>query len=169
MKNLKDILIEGFQINKNTRPIGDKEYSDEELLNDYDEVWHTFSLSEKKPYQHKYGVKSNKKEDIQIAIAQKLKENRRKKTDFDDQDRRNFYNLSFKARDFYKYLDEEPIEFVKYLFNYYENLAKKKHILQYLYLIHMRDWNYKLSYADKDLLLEYEKLQKYLVNKGVIK
>ena len=78
MKNLKDIISEKLIINKNLN-IKEKEFTDEELRNDYNEVSGAYTKAEKEPFKDKYGVNSNKIRDIQLVILDHLRENRQKK------------------------------------------------------------------------------------------
>lgn len=159
MKTIDFYITEKLRLDKNTKG----GYTDEELRSDWNDVWNSFSLSEKQPYKEKYGVNSNKKEDIQDAILDRLRDNRQNKKGFDDKDIKDFYRYHMKERDFEKYLDEEPLEFVKTLLADSENKANKEGILKYASVINRRDWRgFHLSYADKDLLQRYLKLKKYL-------
>lgn len=160
MIKLYNYIIEKLVINKN---IGNtNSFTDEELRNDYSAVWGSISLSDKKPYKEKYGVNSNKKEDIQQAILLQLRNNRNKKNKFDEKDIRDFNRLEYKEKEFFDYLDEEPKEFVKVLYDHYEEYCKKHDLIKWISVMNQRDWNYRMSYADKNQLKTYVKLKKYL-------
>ena len=161
MKDLKNIIFEKLIINQNTGKL--KSYTDEELRHDWSAVWNSFSLSDKKPYKEKYGVNSNKKEDIQQVISLKLRDNRNKKNKFDDDDIRDFNRLEYKEKEFFDYLDKEPIEFVKILYEHYKEYCQKHNLLRWVGVMNKRDWNYRMSYADKNQLKKYVELRNYLV------
>ena len=89
MKDLKDIISEKLIINKNLN-IKEKEFTDEELRNDYNEVSGAYTKAEKEPFKDKYGVNSNKFRDIQLVILDHLRENRKKKKDLKIDDLRDY-------------------------------------------------------------------------------
>ena len=157
MKNIKDIILEKLInekliINKNLN-IKEKEFTDEELRNDYNDVsWAT--KTEKEPYKDKYGVNSNKFRDIQLVILDHLRENRQKKKDFTTDDFRDFMRLNPPERyeKFSELLDKESKEFVEFLLKTYETIIKHKHI---------NIWNPR-SIADKSTVRRLTNLKKYL-------
>ena len=153
MKNLKDIISEKLIINKNLN-IKEKEFTDEELRDDYTEVSGACTKAEKEPFKDKYGVNSNKFRDIQLVILDHLRENRKKKKDFTADDFRDFIRLepSERYEKFAELLDKEPKEFVEFLLKTYEGIIKHNHI---------NIWNPR-SIADKSKVRRLQNLQKYL-------
>ena len=153
MKNLKGIISEKLIINKNLN-IKEKEFTDEELRNDYNEVSGAYTKAEKEPFKDKYGVNSNKIRDIQLVILDHLRENRKKKKDFTTDDFRDFMRLepSERYEKFSELLDKEPKEFVEFLLKTYETIIKHKHI---------NIWNPR-SIADKSTVRRLQNLKKYL-------
>lgn len=151
MKNLKDIISEKLIINKNIKI---KEFTDEELRNDYNEVSGAYTKAEKEPFKDKYGVNSNKIRDIQLVILDHLRENRKKKKDFTIDDFKDFMRLepSERYEKFSELLDKEPKEFVEFLLKTYEDIIKRNHI---------NIWNPR-SIADKSRVRRLQNLQKYL-------
>jgi len=153
MKNLKDIISEKLIINHHLN-IKEKEFTDEELHNDYDEVSGAYTKAEKEPFKDKYGVNSNKIRDIQLVILDHLRENRQKKKKFTVDDYKDFIRLEPPERyeKFAELLDNEPKEFIKFLLKIYEGIIKIDHI---------NIWNPR-SIADKSKVKRLQNLQKYL-------
>ena len=153
MKNLKNIILEKLIINKNLN-IKEKEFTDEELRNDYNEVSGAYTKAEKETFKDKYGVNSNKFRDIQLVILDHLRENRKKKKDFTTDDFRDFMRLepSERYEKFAELLDKETKEFVEFLLKTYEGIIKHKHI---------NIWNPR-SIADKSTVRRLTNLKKYL-------
>ena len=120
MKQLKTILLEKLIINANTHI---RKFTDEELVNDYKAVWDSFSISEKKPYKEKYGVHSNKKEDIMKVILDRLRENFFR------------YDIPENYPKFKTYLEMESKEFIEYMLEKYKEklLTKSIHSSTYKY------------------------------------
>ena len=151
MKEIINFIKEGLKINKNTKVHKDN-FTDDELMEDYECVGGAFSKSDKEPYMIKYDVDINKIRDIQIAILKKLRENRQKRKEFNDKDVIYFlrFDMPWARYDKLKtYLDEEPKEFLEYALQYYEKKAKRIH-------------PYRQSIADKYILRIYNNLKKYL-------
>ena len=132
MKQLKTILLEKLIINANTHI---RKFTDEELVNDYKAVWDSFSISEKKPYKEKYGVHSNKKEDIMKVILDRLRENRNKKKEFEVQDLTNFfrYDIPENYPKFKTYREMESKEFIEYMLEKYKEKLLTKSIHSSIY------------------------------------
>ena len=153
MKDLKDIISEKLIINKNLN-IKEKEFTDKELRNDYNEVSGAYTKTEKETFKDKYGVNSNKIRDIQLVILDYLRENRKKKKDFTTDDFRDFMRLepSERYEKIAELLDKEPKEFVEFLLKTYEGIIKHNHI---------NIWNPR-SIADKSKVRRLQNLQKYL-------
>ena len=153
MKNLKDIISEKLIINKNIK-VKEKEFTDEELRDDYEEVSGAYTKAEKEPFKDKYGVNSNKFRDIQLVILDHLRENRKKKKDFTADDFRDFIRLepSERYEKFAELLDKEPKEFVEFLLKTYKRIIKRNNI---------NIWNPR-SIADKSRVKRLQNLQKYL-------
>ena len=152
-ENSKFSIIEKLKINSNT---GNFDYSDKELMDDYNTVAMTYTKSEKQEIASKYGVAVIKIRDIQLAI---LRENRKNKKEFTKDDVINFlrYDIPDTYNKFEKYLDQEPIEFVEYLLQYYEDkINKDPRIKKYRY------YPQALSYADRHLLKVYDNLKKFI-------
>ena len=158
MKHIIDIINskntkinEKLVINKNTT-VRKKEFTDEELRYDYECVNGAFSKSEKEPYMVKYDTTINKIRDIQLIILDKLRENRQKKNKFDDDDVIYFrrFDIPWGKYDKAKtYLDQEPKDFLEYVFKYYEKKANKIN-------------PYRHSIAEGYTLRIYNCLKKYL-------
>ena len=125
MKDIKQILIEKLHINKDVKVIG---FTDEDLRKDYNEVWGALTKSEKKVIADKYGVTDIRIKPIQIAILDKLRENRFEKSEFTEDDIYDFFKYEITGSVYNKlkvYLDQEPKEFIEYLLEYYNKICNK--------------------------------------------
>ena len=153
MKNLKDIIVEKLIINKNLN-IKEKEFTDEELRDDYNEVSGAYTKAEKEIFKDKYGVNSNKIRDIQLVILDYLRENRKKKKDFINDDFTDFIKLDPPERyeKFAELLDKENKEFVEFLLKTYEGIIKRNRIN----ILNPR------SISDKSIIKRLTNLKKYL-------
>lgn len=163
MKNLYNIIFEKLIINANSKK---KQYNPEELRKDYHDVEWAMTKAEKQVFAQKYGVNSNKYKDIQYQILLLLRELRQNKKEFDQKDINDFYRFDWKEKEFFDYLNAEPIDFIKYIFQMLEENLKKKGIFKWVGILNKRNFNYHISYADKNLLDRYEKIKKYLQDKG---
>ena len=151
MKQITNYIQEGLRINKNTT-VRKKEFTDEELMDDYERVTGAFSKSDKEPFMVKYDCDINKIRDIQLVILKKLRENRQKKKEFNENDIRYFCRFDMPWGNYNKlktYLDEEPKEFLEYVLQFYEKKCKKIH-------------PYRHSIADNYTLRIRDNLKKYL-------
>lgn len=127
--NLNQYIIEKLVLNKTSiKDETNHGFTLDELRHDYEEVYDAYSKSDKEPYQQKYGVKSNKKEDIMRVIANHLRSLRQTKTTFDEQDIRDFWKLSLNDSERYSTgLEDEPIDFLVYLLKYLkDDMVKHK-------------------------------------------
>ena len=154
---IKESLIdEKLKINSNT---GTYDFTDEEMVNDYNEVHFAYTKAEKKAIADKYGITDLRIRPIEIAILDLLRENRKKKKEFTKEDITNFfrYDIPDTYNKFAKYLDEEPIEFVEFMKQTQENIIDKNpRIKKYRY------YPQALSYADRHQLKMYDNFVKYL-------
>lgn len=94
-------------------------YTKQELRRDYEEAAY-----DRKNLSVKYGVPAKSK-DIQEKINSILKEIRSTQTEFDKDDMIDWFRLDPKVTKLSKYLDGEPIAFVKMLQADYESRAKR--------------------------------------------
>lgn len=157
MKQIENFINEKLIINKNTK-VEKKEFTDNELRDDYQEVSTSYTKAEKEKFCEKYGLNTTKIRDIQIAILNELRENRKKKNTYKDSDVVDFirYDISNVPAKFNSYLDEEPKEFVEAILKYYEKKDAKRYNS-------IRPWN--LSANDKYILKRIDLLKKYLKTK----
>ena len=149
MINFYNYIIEKLVINKNIGKVN--KFTDEELESDYNTVYHAITKNEKKVIADKYGVNIYKIRDIQIEILNILRENRKNKKEFTPNDSQNFFRYDIPDRydKFKKYLEEESIEFVEWLFERYKNKVSKINTA------------YR-SYADNHVIRVYNNLKRYL-------
>ncbi len=150
MKSINNYLSEAL-IKKDTVLKGYQKFTDEELRYDYNTITYATTKAEKLPIAQKYGVKTIRIKNIQIAILEKLRENRHNKKEFTNDDIKDFFRLDIPERyeRMKEYLDKEPIEFIEYLLKYLEGQAKR---IRYPYL----------SYSDKALVNRISKIKNYL-------
>ena len=149
MINFYNYIIEKLVINKNIGKVN--KFTDEELESDYNTVLNAITKNEKKAIADKYGVNIYKIRDIQIEILNILRENRKNKKEFTSNDLQNFFRYDIPDRydKFKKYLEEESIEFVEWLFERYKNKVSKINTA------------YR-SYADNHVIRVYNNLKRYL-------
>lgn len=164
MKLINNYISEKLIINANSQK---KTYSDEELMNDYNEVWGAITKTEKKTIADKYGISIIKIKDIQLHILDLLRENRHKKNpkDFTIDDILNFNRFDVPKtvyKKFSEYLDKEPIEFVEFMKQYVNDKIEKDPRLKKNRYNPNRYSSYVSSLADRNLLKWYENLEKYL-------
>ena len=164
MKNLITFIQEGLKIGKDWKHTKVK-FTDDELRKDYESVEWAMTKNEKKVFADKYNITTNKFRDIQVVILNILRENRQDKNKFDNFDVTDFLRFNIKEKEYVDYLDKEPIEFVKTLYEHYKNIASKRKILGWADLVNTRDSSYRLSIADKNILRHYNKIKKYLIDK----
>ena len=125
MKDIKQILIEKLHINKDVKVIG---FTDEDLRKDYETVRWAYTKKEKMDIGDKYGVTDIRIRPIQIAILDKLRENRNNKKYFTEEDLHDFFKYDIACSVYNKlkvYLDKESKEFIEYLLEYYNKIYKK--------------------------------------------
>lgn len=137
-----------------------RKFTDEELENDYQEVNTAYTKAEKKVIADKYNCKDIRIRPIQIAILDKLRENRFKKKEFTDKDIRNFfrYDIPDTYNKFEAYLKEESNEFVKYLLDRYKEKVNKKDLTN----------KFGISIADRHLLKVYDNIKKYIESNRIL-
>lgn len=121
MKNLVGFIKEGLKITSNTK-VNDFDYTEEEMRDDYRELFWSTKNTDKQFYGNKYGIQSNKIHEIKIRIAELLRENRHKKKKFDKSDFADFIYLDIPSEynELKEYFDKEPKEFLDFLYNYYD-------------------------------------------------
>lgn len=151
MKHIESFITEKLRINKNIKL---DTFTDEELRNDYHEIKGAYLKAEKQKLAEKYDSESLKIRDIELIILDKLRDNRHKKTTYDEEDFNDFVRLDPPDRKLKEYLDKEPIEFVEYLYKRYESIVKKRNLFKYK----------NMSIADKHILKLYEIYKSYLHN-----
>ena len=151
MNNIINFIQEKLKISSSSKI--NRSFTDEELKDDYSEITGAYLKSQKEPIAAKYNVTSIKIRDIQLAILDELRENRKNKKEFTTDDVRYFikYNAPDSYTRYKSYLDKESKEFVEYLLEYYKNRGKN-----------ISPYPGKQSMADKYVLKKINHLQKYL-------
>jgi len=155
MKTLKEHIVEGLKIGTNTKVNQRGTFTDEELRKDYEDASTAYTKAEKDEFKYKYGVNTNKIKDIQIEILNYLRDNRNKKTKFDDADITDFirYDLPSRYDEIKKYFDKESENFLNYVLKYYQDKATKQRILK-------KPPSYRSS-NDRYILNRISQLEKY--------
>lgn len=151
MKSINEFIFEKFLISKDTNILNPKDFTNEELMNDYNTVRNACTKAEKKEVADKYGITDLRIRPIQIEILKILREKRKDKKEFTKNDITNF--MRFDIPETYNklevWLKEESNEFVEYLLEYYKERTKNIHPA-------------KQSINDKYLLRMRANIQKYL-------
>ena len=158
MKTINNFIIERLKLNDESK-IKELVFSDEELREDYQNVkYHVFTKKEKEVYANKYNCNSLKIGDIQLAILDYLRKNRNDKSEFTDEDVKDFARLDppdGNYKKYVKYLEQESDKFVRYMLKSYLNkltdINKRRRQIKYGY-----------SYADKRIIRIVDYLKKYL-------
>ena len=153
MKKLTEHITEALKIGSKSKVNQKGNFTDEELMYDYDEVAGAYTKAEKDAFKLKYGVNTNKIRDIQIEILNYLRDNRNKKTQFDAVDVKYFirYDLPMKYEKIEEYFKQESEKFLKYVLDFYRKKAKRIN----------PNTNHQ-SYNDKYTLKRIAQLEKYL-------
>lgn len=153
MKKLTEHIIEALKIGSKSKVNQKGNFTDEELRDDYNEVAGAYTKAEKDTFKLKYGVNTNKIRDIQIEILNYLRDNRNKKTQFDDDDAKYFirYDLPMKYEKIEEYFKQESEKFLEYVLDFYRKKARRIN----------PNPNHQ-SYNDKYILKRIAQLEKYL-------
>ena len=133
-------------------------FSKEELHADYKKA-SDVTGQEKKDLIAKYGVESKKAQDIKNRILEILRELRKEKKNFDQEDITDFLRLhDYVTSRMIEGLKSEAKEFSIYLKDYYFNRLKSRKLDQYALSTSLS--SYRFSIADKDLIKTYQKISK---------
>ena len=131
----------------------------EELRKDYEDCgWATGE--EKKAYIQKYGVQSKKAKDIKDKILLILKDMRKTRKSFNDDDLRDFSRMTDSDTKMIENLKDEPKEFIEYVKDAYFKQLKKYKIEKYALLSSLA--GYSFSMAEKRWIKLYQKAAKCL-------
>lgn len=150
MKLLNNYILEKLKISSSTK-INNQNFTDEELKEDYSKLINCYSIKEKQPLAIKYGCDSVIVKDIQLAILDKLRENRQLKSEYTKEDIATFLKYDIADNKLITYLKQETKEFAEVLLEYYKNRGKN---------INPRPGMQTI--ADKYVLKRIDKIQKYL-------
>lgn len=133
-------------------------FSKEELHADYKKA-SDVTGQEKKDLIAKYGVESKKAQDIKNRILEILRELRKEKKNFDQEDITDFLRLhDYVTSRMIEGLKSEAKEFSTYLKDYYFDRLKSRKLDQYALSTSLS--SYRFSIADKDLIKTYQKISK---------
>ena len=154
MKNINDFKKEKILISKDTKVLNPKNFTDKELIDDYNTILYAYTKSEKKEIADKYNITDLRIRPIQIEILKILREKRKDKNEFTKDDVINFFRFDIPEtyNKMEAWLKEESNEFVEYLLEYYKERAKKIHSVN-------------KSINDKHILRILSNIQKYLGHK----
>lgn len=135
-----------------------KKFSKEELYNDYNRASNVIG-QEKKDLIAKYGVESKKAQDIKNRILEILRDLRKEKKNFDQEDIIDFLRLhDYVTSRMVEGLKNEPKEFSTYLKEYYFDCLKSHKLDQYALSTSLS--SYRFSISDKNLIKTYQKIFK---------
>ena len=142
----------------------------DEMTKDYNVISDYPDTKTKKDIASKYGIVSKKSADIQKAILVAMRNERNNRREYGVEDITWFRRLSdipSRYKTLCTWLDEESLEFVNFMRNYYEEkLKSKKSKFGSLFDLKNsakgRDWNYVMTYADKYLIDTYNNLTQYI-------
>lgn len=144
---------------------GDLNLSDEELeadLRKFDS--YGITLKERKVLAEKYGVAPKMKE-IERAIFIQKRFNRFRKTEFTDEDFRDWSKLTdnpTQEKKYNEYANQEPKAFLEALLQrQYNRLVERKLVEKIPYAL-MSSWNYAMSWSDRHKIMSYLTTKKYL-------
>ena len=144
-------LIQKVQINE-------AKFTEEELRNDYENASY-LTGQEKKDMITKYSVTTKKTQDIKNQILICLKDLRKNKKKFTNEDVLDFLRLyDYNTSKMCNGLVEEPKEFQICLKDYYFERLKKHKLENYALMTSFS--SYRFSVADKDLIKTYQKIAK---------
>ena len=133
-------------------------FSKDELYKDYNRA-SDVTGQEKKDLIAKYGVESKKAQDIKNKILSILKDLRKNKKTFEDQDVLDYQRLyDYSTQKMCDGLKDEPKEFASYIKNYYFERLKSRKLDKYALMTGLS--SYRFSNADKDCIRTYQKIAK---------
>lgn len=138
--------------------INEAKFTEEELRNDYEDASHVTG-QEKKDMITKYGVTTKRAQDIKNQILICLKDLRKNKKKFTNEDVQDFLRLyDYTTSRMCNGLAEEPKEFQICLKDYYFERLKKRRLEKYALTTSLS--SFRFSIADKDLIKTYQKIAK---------
>lgn len=150
MLHLNNFIIKKLKINSNSK-VNTNSFSDEELKEDYRKLINCYSIKDKQPLAIKCGCDSVRVKDIQLAILDKLRENRQLKSEYTKEDIATFLKYDIGDNKLITYLKQETKEFAEALLEYYKNRGKNINPRPSMQTI-----------ADKYILKRIAKIQNYL-------
>ena len=132
----------------------------ETIYNDYLKINDYPSLAEKKIIAERYSIVSKKAKEIELAILNAAREERKTRNTFDEIDLRLYSRFDIPERyaNAVKFYSKECIEFLQFLKDiYYKDLIKRKLTNK---LSNPRSWS--ISAADRYYINKYNNIVKYL-------
>lgn len=153
-----------------TQYITEKLMSLEEMISDYTNLVESPDTTTKKNLASKYGIVSKKAADIQQAILIAMRNERKDRHNFTEDDILYFRRLSgmpSRYKTLCVWLEDESLDFVKFMKDFYEQkLKSNKSRLGTLFDLkgstRGRDWNYFMSASDKFQIDTYNNLVQYI-------
>lgn len=133
-------------------------FSFDDMVFDYKHV-EDIALRARKEIGKKYGLDSGKTKEIQHAILLQMREERKTRKNYNDNDITYYYRLDVPEK---TKLDYESKEFVEYLKDYFWSVLVEKNLTKKLDMVKSRDWNYYMSYSSRDAILRYLRTVEWL-------
>lgn len=125
-----------------------------EIIKDYP------SASDKKEISNKFGFSSKKSADILKGLYNLLREERKTRSVFTEEDVKNYNAIDEKQSE---KLPKESIEFVKYLKEFFYQTLVNKKLQNKIFAASKRNFlEYGLSYNEKYIITRYLEVEKYL-------
>jgi hypothetical protein len=133
-------------------------FSFDDMVFDYKHV-EDIALRARKEIGKKYGLDSGKTKEIQHAILLQMREERKTRKTYNDNDITYYYRLDVPEK---TKLDFECKEFVEYLKDYFWSVLVDKNLTKKIDMVKSRDWNYYMSYSSRDAILRYLRTVEWL-------
>lgn len=135
-------------------------YSFDEMVFDYKHV-EDIALRERKELGKKYGLDSGKTKEIQNAILIQMREERKTRKEFNDEDVKMFWYIDSPDK---KKLPLEGIDFIIFLKDFLWKRLVDKGLDKKVDFAKGRDWNYRMTYAQRTSIMSYLTVAEYLVD-----
>lgn len=157
MKTLNQYINETTDIS--TEYLG---YSFDEMLADY-KFADSFGCAnkDKKILAAKYNVATNKIGDIKKAILEQMREERKTRKEFTADDVKMFWYIETPDK---KKLPAEGMDFIVFLKDFLWNKLVEKGLDKKVDFAKGRDWNYRMTFAQRTSIMSYLTVAEYLVN-----
>lgn len=127
-------------------------YSFDEMVQDYKALAEMSSLRDRKVLGKKYGIDSGKTKDVENAILSQMREERKTRKDFTEDDIKYYYRIDTPDK---KKIGLESTDFILYMKDVFYAELEKKNLIKKIALAKTRDWNYYMTGSDKYAINRY--------------